>query len=121
MSDRSGTLTQESKRLGALYFVGDDIGSSIDSYSEKFFQLYNKKPKLLEIEAFDAMEIVNNILIKKGAKSRSQLKDLLLKSQTLKGLSGKWTLTDGVWLKEMASFTIEKENIGNLFEAKNLN
>jgi ABC-type branched-subunit amino acid transport system substrate-binding protein len=118
---RSGTLTQESKRLGALYFVGDNIESSMDSYSEKFFQLYNKKPKLLEIEAFDAMEIVSNILIKQGAKSRSQLKELLLKSQTLKGLSGKWALTDGIWLKEMASFAIEKENIGNLFEEKSFN
>lgn len=118
---RSGNLTKESKRLGTLYFVGDDIGPSIEPYKEKFFQLYKKSPKLLEMEAFDALEIVNNILNKQGAKSRSELKELLVKSQTLKGLTGKWILTDGVWLKEMASFTIDKENIVNLFEPKGLN
>ncbi len=118
---RSGTLTSESKRFGTLYFIGDNIGPSLESYDEKFFQLYNKRPKLLEVEAFDAMEIVRNILVSNGVKSRGQLKELLLKGQSLKGLTGKWTLTDGVWLKEMASFSIEKENIGNLFEEKGLN
>ena len=118
---RSGNLVKESKRLGTLNFVGDNIDSSIEAYNEKFFQLYNKKPKLLEIEGADALEIVNNILIKQGAKSRSELKDLLLKSQTLKGLTGKWILTEGVWLKEMGSFAINKEKIENLFETKGLN
>lgn len=118
---RSGNLSRESKRLGKLYFVGDDISGSLDKYNEKYFKLYQQKPKLLEMEAFDALEIVNNILKKQAAKSRSQLKENLLKGQTLKGLTGKWSLTDGVWIKEMASFTIDKENIENLFETKDLN
>ncbi len=118
---RSGVLSRESKRLGKLYFVGDDISGSQESYNEKYFNLYQKRPKLLEMQASDALEIVNNFLKKQGAKSRSQLKEILLKGQTLKGLTGKWSLTDGVWLKEMASFTIDRENIENLFETKGLN
>lgn len=118
---RSGNISRESKRLGKLYFVGDDISGSQESYNEKYFKLYQKRPKLLEMQASDALEIVNNFLKKQGAKSRSQLKEILLKGQTLKGLTGKWSLTDGVWLKEMASFTIDRENIENLFETKGLN
>jgi hypothetical protein len=118
---RSAELSKESKRLGEIYFVGDRIGPSTEAFSRKFYYLYQKKAKLLEIEGFDALEVVRGILSREGMNSHRIMRDFLAQNKIIKGLTGKWLLQEGLWMKEMTSYSLNKEKIASLFNERGIN
>ncbi|RLA63229.1 MAG: hypothetical protein DRQ88_07800 [Epsilonproteobacteria bacterium] len=117
---RSRSIMKESRRLGRLYFVGDNINPSVQAFNEKFRLLHKKAPKLIEMRSFDAVEIFNSLVSKGELTSRPELDRVILEKGSFQGITGIWSLEDGVWLKDMASFELTRGSIVQMFEEKEL-
>ena len=113
---RSRSLIKESRRLGKLHFVGDIINPSVQEFNEKFRLLQKKAPKLIEMRSYDAVEIFSSLISQVSLTSRPELDRVLVERETLKGITGSWSLREGIWLKDMTSFEMRKGNIVQLFE-----
>jgi len=113
---RSGSLIKESRRLGRLHFVGDNINPSVQEFNEKFRLLQKTAPKLIEMRSYDAVEIFSSLISEVNFTSRPELDRILIERETLKGITGSWSLKEGIWLKDMASFEMMRGNIVQMFE-----
>lgn len=103
---RSNTVSRESFKLGRLYFVDSDVPKGESEFSKSFTMRYKKRPRLIEILGYEAFEVANNILRMGKYESRSALESSLKSLESLKGLTGNWTLSDNVWLKSMNTMSL---------------
>lgn len=111
---RSQSLAKESFKLGKLYMIGDSVEKINSEFFDSFYNLYKLKPKLIEVRAFNSLEIVHSILNKNSFVSRDDL-DIYLKSKKeLSGITGKWFLSDGVWMKELVPLKLRAGRIENV-------
>lgn len=108
---RSKSLSRDSSRLGNLYFIGDDVEPNLSKFVGQFLSLHRKKPKLIELRAYDATSIVTNILATTTFASRDELDIYIRGKEKLGGLTGNWKLEDGVWLKLMVPLRLRSNRI----------
>jgi ABC-type branched-subunit amino acid transport system substrate-binding protein len=113
---RSNSIIKESRRLGTLHFVGDNMDPSVQEFNEQFRLLHKKAPKLIEMRSYDAVEIFNSLISEDSSTSRPELDRIILEKASLKGITGSWSLKEGIWLKELASFELRRGNIVQMFE-----
>ncbi|MCO4792903.1 MAG: penicillin-binding protein activator [Bacteriovoracaceae bacterium] len=114
---RSRMLSTHSSKLGKLFFVGDDVQPVSKNFIRKFHTKYNRRPRLIEIRAFDSISILNDIYKDKTFETRDEL-DINLRSQTeITGLTGSWYLDDSIWIKKMSSLMLNRGKISNLFSS----
>jgi hypothetical protein len=100
---RSRKVLKNYKRLGKLYFVGEDLDHKTD-FVEDYFSRYKKNPKLLETIAFDAT-MLGLSLVAQDHSSREELENFLTQKSSIKAVYGEWNLIDGIWLKKMHSMS----------------
>lgn len=94
--------------------IGDSVEKINSEFFDSFYNLYKLKPKLIEVRAFNSLEIVHSILNKNSFVSRDDL-DIYLKSKKeLSGITGKWFLSDGVWMKELVPLKLRAGRIENV-------
>ena len=115
---RSRSLSREGRKLGRLYFIGDDIHANKDQFIRKFMADYKRRPKLIEMRAFDSISLIHSILKGKRLSSRSDLDRLIRNMVSLEGMTGRWNLNEKFWIKEMVSLVLEKGKISNLLVGK---
>ena len=98
----SKKLIREQRNLGrALYFVGDDPNDFKSGFIEFYKKRNNRTPRLMEIMAYEAMNISFKILSGSKLEKRDQLEAQLIGMKSLEGVTGSWHLQDGIWLKDM--------------------
>ncbi|MBT5095507.1 MAG: ABC transporter substrate-binding protein, partial [Halobacteriovoraceae bacterium] len=59
---RSQRLSRESSKLGHLYFIGDDVEETNNQFTNKFLARYKKRPKLIEMRAYDSLHVAASLL-----------------------------------------------------------
>lgn len=112
----SKSLVKEQKNLGTLYFVGDDPKDINEEMLTKFQEIYGKPAGLIEILALDAMKIGADALITSGeVTSRDDFDSKVKAKGKLQGLTTAWSLSDGIWLKQMNSLAITRGEIVKMF------
>lgn len=113
---RSNMLSKKSRKLGDLYFIGDDVNPVGTEFVSKFYDSYKRKPRLVEIRGYDSMKIVSNLLRETVFETRDQLDIYLRGKDDIKGLTGRWVLDENVWIKEMSSLKLSRGKINNIFK-----
>lgn len=111
---RSRSLSRESYKFKNIYFVGDDVASVSEDFTKWFNEKYGQAPKLIEMRAFDAVKIFFGMLDKANLTTRNDLDTHVRGLGQITGLTGKWLLTDGVWIKEMTSLNLRNGKIKNI-------
>ena len=118
---RSQALAKESYKLGKLYFAGDRVErDKTEKFVDSFYDLYQERPRLIEMRAFDAFNILSTVLGDKTMEARDELERELLSTKKLNGLSGTWKLDDQIWLKEMDLLKLHKGKIERAFVSEEL-
>lgn len=112
---RTQSLSKESQRI-PLMFVGDEVQANVKDFTQNFVKRYQSAPKLIEMRAYDSMSITKKILSARKFGSRDELEAYTRELEKLKGLTGDWTLVDGIWLKDMAALKLTRGAIKPLFE-----
>ena len=110
---RSRSLSRESEngQWGPLYFVGDDIHPQKTAFAKSFISRYTRRPKLIEMRAYDSFRLVDSLLKGGRFSSRDEFDLFIQKKATLQGMTGQWKLIDGVWIKEMIPLTLAKGKV----------
>ena len=117
---RSQSLANEGQRLGVLNFVGDNLSSEGLEFSNRFKQIYGANPQLIEMRAFDSFEQVHKLLSKKEYGTREEFNMDVRQTEALKGITGRWYLEDGIWIKEMGTYRMRRGKIEGLLGTREL-
>ncbi len=98
---RSKRLSDESRKFGNIYFLGDESNQIPRGLNQWFYREYGQGIRLIEAMAFDAFLVADFLLKRKSITSRSELDAYVRHTRHLKGLKGSWMQSDGLWLKNM--------------------
>jgi tetratricopeptide (TPR) repeat protein len=107
---RSRKLLKKYKRLGRLFFIGDDNLNQHSEFFSFFTNRFGRKPRLIETMAYEGVTLGFNFISSEFS-SREQFEKSILTSTTAKADFGEWNLTDGVWIKKMQALTFYKNKI----------
>ncbi len=97
----SKSLMREQRNLGQLYLVGINPKEFNQSFSKNYRERNKKVPRLIETLAYEAMNLSLKIIQDSKFEKREELERRLLAFETIQGVTGKWYLKDGIWIKEM--------------------
>ena len=107
---RSRALAKETSNFGKLYFIGEDVQPVAHDFSQSFKVRYGRKPRLIEMRSYDAFKIIESLLNTEFS-DRSQLERIIRDKEFLSGLTGNWSLREGVWFKEMIALKLKKGKV----------
>jgi len=105
------TLVREQRNLGRLYFVGDDPKDFDKTFATGFKARYSRSPRLIETLAFEAMNTSLKIIDGTKFEKREELERRLINMNEIDGITGKWSLKEGIWLKQMDFLRISRGSI----------
>ncbi len=110
---QSPMLAKESIKWGKLYFISDGQESEVDqNFVDGFSKLYKKIPKIIEMQSFDAMNIANKLLSGEQEITTRDDLDIYLKGiNSFVGITGKWTLNESIWIKNMSTFKLYRGEV----------
>ena len=111
---RSHSLVKEDYRYVNLYFVGDDVGGVSEDFSQKFYEFYRSKPRIVEILSYDAFALAALLLKDTRIESRDELDRYIRSRGKLSGITGSWNFQDGVWIKKMVPHKLAGGDIQKL-------
>lgn len=119
---RSQALSAETSRLGDLIFIGDDVTAGASAFSRKYVERYKQRPRIIEMRAYDSMALVHKLLSEKSFSNRNDLELHFRTLENLDGITGRWSLKDDIWIKDMRSFKMRRGKIlpfdGQVLEAQ---
>jgi hypothetical protein len=104
-------LNNQDPRWGKLLFVGDDTDKFDGTYHKVYRERNDKKPSFIETWAFEGMRLSLNILVDSKFEQREDLERKIVNLQKLEGITGKWNLKEGLWIKEMDLLRISNKNV----------
>ncbi len=110
---RSKSLAKDSKKIGKLYFVGEDVDKAQESISSSFQAKYNSKAKIIEIYSYDATKMIEGFLLDQSYNKREELDGSIKKKAEITGITGNWKQSDGIWIKDMSLLQMKKETISH--------
>lgn len=109
---RSELMMNEGYRYGNVYFMDEFSGNQETSFSQAFYNKFNKLPNVVETIAYDSFKVLFDLIeTNSNFESRQDLDVALTKKETLKGENGLWKLQDDIWMKDMSTFKIKREGI----------
>ena len=108
---RTPTVIRESRKLKALYFVGDNLQTQSFPDRRDFIQHYRRTPKIVELMSYDAMMTAGHLIKANDYETRNELDRYIRSSKEIVGLTGKWKLDDGIWIKEMNILEISQGKV----------
>jgi len=97
----SKSLMREQRNLGELYLVGINPKEFNQSFSTNYKQRNKKVPRLIETLSYEAMNLSLKIIENSNFEKREELEKRLLALNNIQGVTGKWYLKEGIWIKEM--------------------
>ena len=109
---RSELMMNEGYRYGNVYFMDEFSGNQETSFSQAYYNKFNKQPNVVETIAYDSFKVLFDLIeTNSNFESRQDLDVALTKKETLKGENGLWKLQDDIWMKDMSTFKIKREGI----------
>ena len=112
---RSKRLDKESHRFREINFIGEDVGNKVSqTLTQSFYDNYGRNISVIELRAFDSMNMANEILEGQDYKTRDELDMGIRTMKTLSGHTGEWILEDGVWIKKMSSLHFRRGKISQI-------
>ncbi|MCK5073340.1 MAG: ABC transporter substrate-binding protein [Bacteriovoracaceae bacterium] len=113
---KSKELTEESNKLGKLFFVGDNVEQTDEGFIERFILKYKTRPGFIEMVSHDSLRIIGEIMRDKSFNTRDEF-DIHLKSKKkLSGITGDWIQESGIWLKKMLPKVLRRGKVKKIFE-----
>jgi ABC-type branched-subunit amino acid transport system substrate-binding protein len=111
---RSEILRGEAHSMTRNYFIADILSFDEEAmadqpFVQKFTTDYGYAPKLLEMRGYDAFNLFKEIFTIASDDSRDVFNEKIRGHDKFSGLTGSWSLTDGLWLKNMALYKITKD------------
>lgn len=97
-------------KTGHIYFIGDGIDQVGENILNEFINQYKIRPRLIEINAFEAANLAEQFIPQNGH-NRNSYNNQIRNTRSLQGLTGKFQLLDGIWIKEMHPFQIKGEKV----------
>jgi ABC-type branched-subunit amino acid transport system substrate-binding protein len=104
----SKSLIREQRKLGSLFMVGIDPEGFNESFSLNYRERNKKSPRLIETISFEAMNLSLKVIEDSKFEKREELETRLLNFEKLQGVTGSWSLKDGIWLKNMDFMQINR-------------
>ncbi len=108
-------LQRQRKSVDGRMFV---IGNDTKAIGADFIELYKKHngtaPHLVDTLSFEGMNIVMKVLEGQKFDERDELVKRVSNFSTLKGLTSKWELEDGIWIKDMDILEIQRSGINKI-------
>lgn len=111
---RTKKLQQDSVKLGKLFFVGNNFQGISKDFMQNFVERYKRSPGVIEVNAFDAIQLAHDIIKSHSISNREELDMALRTTENLQGVTGIWKLEDNLWLKNMIVLELYKKKIGPL-------
>lgn len=108
---RSKMLSKESYKLGKLYFIGDNVMPAQGKFTDQFIERYKKRPRLIEMMGYDSYQIVNSLIADNEYETRDELDAAIRSKDYLSGITGKWNIQDGIWIKDMSPLKLKRGKI----------
>lgn len=96
---------------GKLFLVGDDTRKIDKTYYDIFKKRNNSRPSFIETFAFESMRLSLNVLKDSKFEQREDLERKIVNLQKLEGITGKWSLKDGLWIKELDLLRIIRDDV----------
>lgn len=103
---RDEDLRQRLSSLKDVYFIGPDLKTT-ESFQMNFRKTYSAIPRLIETLSYDGMEIALKFL-KEDTDKRELFNFSIMTSSEVQGITGKWKLTNGIWLKDLEIFRLRR-------------
>lgn len=107
----SRRLVNEQRNLGKLSFVGDDPEDFKKDFVPAFSKRNSSKPGLVETLAYEGMNLSLKVIRDSQFEKREELERKLINLQELEGITGQWSLSEGVWIKAMDVMSIRNNGI----------
>ena len=111
---RSKRLSDESYKFKNIYFLGDQTTQISGELNRWFYGEYGQRIRLIEMMAFDSFLVANSLLKQRQILTRSELDSTIRSTQELGGLKGRWTQSNGLWLKNMTPLYLKNGNVTRL-------
>lgn len=117
IGDQSWMISKKFLRLnnkeswGKLFLVGDDTRKIDKTYYELFKKRNKTRPSFIETFAFESMRLSLNVLKDSKFEQREDLERKIVNLQKLEGITGKWALKDGIWIKELDLLRIIRDDV----------
>ena len=109
---RSELMSNEGYRYGNVFFMDESMGTNETPFTQKFFAKFKKQPNFVETIAYDSLKILTDVIEGDSAyQTRKDLDLALTRKSGLQGETGKWSLKDDIWIKDMNTFRIKREGI----------
>ena len=101
---------------GHIHFIGDGIDQVDGNILNSFIRQYKTRPRLIEINSLEAINIAQKFLLPEGGNKndRELYNGRIRESGVLQGMTGRFHLLDGVWIKEMHPFKIKKDKVNRV-------
>lgn len=90
-----------------IHFIGDGMDQIQQEMITQFINHYKRRPQLIEINAWEAINLAGQLL-QKESRDRESYNRTIKNNTTLETLTGKFELIDNIWLKSMHPFKIEQ-------------
>jgi len=107
-------LNNQSSSWGKLLLVGDDTGEFDSTYYKLYKDRNGNNPSFIETWSFEAMRLSLNILKESKFEKREDLERKIVNLQKLVGITGKWNLKEGLWIKELDVLKIMRNKVQKL-------
>ncbi len=111
---RTSKIIQVGRKLESIYFIDDNVDTSNNYYKKNFIKDYKRGPRIVELRSYDAMTIAANLIKRKDYKTRDEFDRDIRPIKEMVGLTGKWILDDGIWIKEMHTLKISRGKVSTL-------
>ena len=113
---RSQSLAKNSSKFGNLFFIGDDVSANDSTFSAEFLQRHKKRPKMIEMRAYDSLQILRSFLGSRSFATRDDFDIYIRNKKIFEGITGKWFLDDGIWIKQLVPLKLRSGRIENIFD-----
>lgn len=105
-------LTQRISSSNArLYFMGDKMDMISGDLVKDFSIKYKRRPGLVELISYDAVQIFANLSQLKEVSNREKFNEGLRNMNSLEGITGGFVLKDNLWVKELMPLELRRGSV----------
>ncbi len=108
---RNTSIAQKGSKYGRVYFIGDNVESYNENFIGDFVSRNKRKPKIVEVMAFDAFKIAQSFLSQGDFSKRDEFDQKIRETKSIKASTGKWNYLKGVWIKDMAPMSVRSGRV----------
>ena len=110
----SRKLVSQKPARAKLFYVGDNPEEFNQQYIESFKTIHGRGPNYLETLSSEGLILTKNILGQNLFDKREKFERYILDLTEVKGMTSKWNMQEGIWLKDLDVMAITSRGISKL-------